>query len=487
MERSRPGPAAPGGARRHRTRAAGRLRPRPRAGELGRALARPARPRRLPAGDGARRRAPHDRAPGAALPRRDQQGGRRRAAQPVPLPALVRAPPDRARARRGGDGHGGGHGGAACRRRRAPSRSGARCRGWRARCSGRSSSRPCCSRCFSRPAGASSGGPAARGATPQRSAGSASGPRGAGTPCPPSRCSPGCSPAGSRRASSCARRTPSGRPSPPGTRETDAYPLVVPLAYRWVAAAAFALAVTAVLAAVFVWVRLRRWKQMTADVAQAYGAAATKADDNARRRDRPGVGPGDAPDRRGAAGARFPAGRDRGRRAGGRRPLPVLPGQLGDRRAARHRGERRAQRVRPRAAVGGPPGLPEPRTAPDRRHRLGPRHLLAAGGAPARPAVLRGARRPGPDRAHGVPHRHRERRRGPGRGHGAAVVPLPGLGARRGGPDAGRDADERADGVPHLRVPAGPALRPVLPRLLQRHGTRPARRVPARHRRRHRC
>ena len=40
------------------------------------------------------------------------------------------------------------------RRRPAPPRSGARCRGWRARCSGRSSSRPCCSRCSSRPAGA---------------------------------------------------------------------------------------------------------------------------------------------------------------------------------------------------------------------------------------------------------------------------------------------------------------------------------------------
>jgi hypothetical protein len=70
-----------------------------------------------------------------------------------------------------------------------------------------------------------------------------------------------------------------GTPVAPGYRGDDAYPLVVPLAYRWVAAAAFALAVTAVLSAVFVWVRLRRWKQMTTDVAQAYGAAATKADE----------------------------------------------------------------------------------------------------------------------------------------------------------------------------------------------------------------
>ena len=39
-----------------------------------------------------------------------------------------------------------------------------------------------------------------------------------------SRCSPGCLPAGSRRASSCARRIPSGRPSPPGTGETTRTP-----------------------------------------------------------------------------------------------------------------------------------------------------------------------------------------------------------------------------------------------------------------------
>ena len=46
-----------------------------------------------------------------------------------------------------------------------------------------------------------------------------------------------------------------GTPVAPGYRGDDAYPLVVPLAYRWVAAAAFALAVAAVLSAVFVWVR----------------------------------------------------------------------------------------------------------------------------------------------------------------------------------------------------------------------------------------
>jgi len=70
-----------------------------------------------------------------------------------------------------------------------------------------------------------------------------------------------------------------GTPVAPGYRGDDAYPLVVPLAYRWVAAAAFALAVTAVLSAVFVWVRLRRWKQVTTDVAQAYGAAVAGADE----------------------------------------------------------------------------------------------------------------------------------------------------------------------------------------------------------------
>ncbi|MBL8926025.1 MAG: hypothetical protein JNM77_07275 [Pseudonocardia sp.] len=70
-----------------------------------------------------------------------------------------------------------------------------------------------------------------------------------------------------------------GTPVAPGYRGDDAYPLVVPLAYRWVAATAFALAVTAVLSAVFVWVRLRRWRQVTTDVVQAYGAAATGADE----------------------------------------------------------------------------------------------------------------------------------------------------------------------------------------------------------------
>ena len=163
---------------------------------------------------------------------------------------------------------------AAARRRRAPSRSGARCRGWRARCSGRSSSRPCCSRCFSRPAGASSGGRRLP-ATPRRGAGSASGPAWRGYAMPAIAMLAWVLAGGFSAGIVLRAAETLGTPVAPGYQGTDAYPLVVPLAYRWVAAAAFALAVTAVLAAVFVWVRLRRWKQMTADVAQAYGAGAT--------------------------------------------------------------------------------------------------------------------------------------------------------------------------------------------------------------------
>ena len=168
-----------------------------------------------------RRRASHDRAPGAAVPRH-RQGGRRRAAEPVPLPALVRARADRARARRGGDGHGvraAGDG----RHRRGPEH--AAVVGGRAAVDvprpGRAAR--AAPRGLLEPDGGGPGG-RRRTPTPERSAGSASGPRGAGTPCPRSRCSPGCSPAGSRRASSCARRTPSGRPSPPGTGETTRTP-----------------------------------------------------------------------------------------------------------------------------------------------------------------------------------------------------------------------------------------------------------------------
>ena len=81
-----------------------------------------------------------------------------------------------------------------------------------------------------------------------------------------------------------------GTPVAPGYQGHDAYLLVVPLAYRWVAAAAFARAVTAVLSVVFVWVRLRRWKQMTADVAQAYVPPRRRTRCAPRRS--PGRGPG---------------------------------------------------------------------------------------------------------------------------------------------------------------------------------------------------
>jgi hypothetical protein len=69
-----------------------------------------------------------------------------------------------------------------------------------------------------------------------------------------------------------------GTPVAPGYLGSDPYPLVVPLAYQWLAAAAFALAVVAVLTALLVWRRLRRWKQMQRAVEEAYGAPATSND-----------------------------------------------------------------------------------------------------------------------------------------------------------------------------------------------------------------
>ena len=62
-----------------------------------------------------------------------------------------------------------------------------------------------------------------------------------------------------------------GTPVAPGYRGSDPYPLVVPLAYQWSAAAAFALAVVAVLSGLFAWRRLRRWTQMKRAVDDAYG------------------------------------------------------------------------------------------------------------------------------------------------------------------------------------------------------------------------
>ena len=65
-----------------------------------------------------------------------------------------------------------------------------------------------------------------------------------------------------------------GTPVAPGYTGSDPHPLVVPLAYQWVAAAAFALAVTVALSTAVVWWRLRRWKRAEDRVTAAYGARA---------------------------------------------------------------------------------------------------------------------------------------------------------------------------------------------------------------------
>ena len=292
-------------------------------------LDRPARPRRLPAGDGARRRAPHDRAPGERPSRaetsREDDDERRSPFRFLPWCALLLTVLGLAVAATGtvaGTVAGSpAPAGTVEVRSTMPWLAGAlqwtfvvqavllalllaACWSLKRRAGER------------------------RRRDTARSAGSASGPRGAGTPCPPSRMLAWVLAGGFSAGIVLRAADTLGTPVAPGYQGTDVYPLVVPLAYRWVAAAAFALAVTAVLSAVFVWVRLRRWKQMTTDVAQAYGAR-RDGGHGAHRRDRPGVGPGDAADRRGAAGARFPAGRDRGRRAGGRAPSSCSSGTAG--------------------------------------------------------------------------------------------------------------------------------------------------------------
>ena len=87
-------------------------------------------------------------------------------------------------------------------------------------------------------------------------------------------------------------------------------------------------------AVAFVWVRLRRWKQMTADVAQAYGAAATgrttvRTDEIARAWARATLLTGEA---RRVLGFLMAVTAVVVLVAGAL--LPVLPGQLYDRRAA---------------------------------------------------------------------------------------------------------------------------------------------------------
>ena len=73
-----------------------------------------------------------------------------------------------------------------------------------------------------------------------------------------------------------------GTPVARGQRSGEPYPLVVPTAYQWVAVAALALGVVAVLVGVVAWWRLGRSTAMAPTVEQAYGAAARA---NPERRD----------------------------------------------------------------------------------------------------------------------------------------------------------------------------------------------------------
>ena len=74
-----------------------------------------------------------------------------------------------------------------------------------------------------------------------------------------------------------------GTPVAPGYRGSDPYPLVVPLAYQWSAAAAFALAIVAVLSGLFAWRRLRRWAHMKRAVDDAYGLLAEGDDERTQQ------------------------------------------------------------------------------------------------------------------------------------------------------------------------------------------------------------
>ena len=230
--------------------------------------------------------------PGAAVPRGTEPGGHRRAAEPVPVPALD-ARRYRARARRGGDGHGG----RPARRRAAPPRSGPPCRGWRARCSGLFVVQAGAARVAARwPAGACGGGPGGHVRRPdtaeKRRVGLRPAWRGYAMPAIAMLAwvlAGGFSAGIVLRAARDPRDA--RRPRVPGT--TTRTPSSCPLAYRWVAAAAFALAVTAVLSAVFVWLRLTPVEAADGRRRAAYGAAAdgrqARTEEIARS-----VGPGDA-------------------------------------------------------------------------------------------------------------------------------------------------------------------------------------------------
>lgn len=142
--------------------------------------------------------------------------------------------------------------------------------------------------------------------------------------------------------------------------------------------------------------------------------------------------------------------------AGGRRPR--RPGH----RVLAHRPRHRRLRHL------GPPRLPGPLRPPDHRHPVGRGHLLAARGPPLRTALLRRARRPRPDLADG--RLDRPYRRPPG-----DLRPLPGQRARRGGRLATPAARPPPGRPAHVRIPARPPLRPLVPRLLRsRTARRPA-------------
>ena len=143
---------------------------------------------------------------------------------------------------------------------------------------------------------------AACGVPTRRTGRSTPGRRGAAWRCRPSRCWRGCSRAGSRPGWCCATAQTLGTPVARGQRSGEPYPLVVPTAYQWVAVAALALGVVAVLVGVVAWWRLRpvgrrwrrRWSRPT--------ARAARANPERPRRDRAGVGPGDGVARRRSSG-----------------------------------------------------------------------------------------------------------------------------------------------------------------------------------------
>ena len=213
----------------------------------------------------------------AANPEQKQTAARRRAARPLPLDAA-----DRARADRGGAGGGlrgrhgraGGHPAVA-----GDDRAGA------VRRAGPGAAGP--ARDLRAPGGAGRRGAATetgrlRVLPTRRTGRSTPGRRGAAWRCRPSRCWRGCSPAGSRPGWCCGPRRPSAPRSPAGSAAASRTRSSSRTAYQWVAVAALALGVVAVLVGVVAWWRLGRSTAMAPTVEQAYGAAARA---NPERRD----------------------------------------------------------------------------------------------------------------------------------------------------------------------------------------------------------